>query len=227
MARLMLPSQYLRQLCLLHGFDDAHLSVVSHATKLPEIEKSRKEEEPTGLIYIGSLLPNKGASHFIAMLEKLKHRDWEAHIVGDGPLRNALQTIVDSSGLTSRIHFHGRLATSERDALLARMRMLVFPTLLPESFGLVGIEAFAQGIPVVSYEIAGVTEWLRDGVNGLAVPFGDIEKLVIAVERLLDDSDLAHILGQRGRKMVETSFNEELCIARIEAVYQEVSEIAV
>ncbi len=54
--------------------------------------------------------------------------------------------------------------------LLARTDVLAVPSLWPEPFGLVGIEAGMRGVPAIAFDVGGITEWLRDGVNGCLVP---------------------------------------------------------
>ena len=68
-----------------------------------------------------------------------------------------------------------------------------------DSFGIVYLEAWANGKPVIAAEAGGVVEVVRHEENGLLVPFGDVERLADSIGRLLDDRDLARHLGETGR----------------------------
>jgi glycosyltransferase involved in cell wall biosynthesis len=86
-------------------------------------------------------------------------------------------------------------------SLIACARAL--PSLWAEPFGLVGIEAFARGRPVVAYDAGGVRAWLEDGTNGFAVRLGDEAALARAMETLANDPALRARLGARARTDAE------------------------
>ena len=70
------------------------------------------------------------------------------------------------------VDVRGWLTGSERDTALARADLLLVPSLWPEPFGLVGIEAAAAGVPAVAFGVGGIEDWLVDGVTGRVVPAG-------------------------------------------------------
>jgi len=71
------------------------------------------------------------------------------------------------------------------------------------------IEALATGVPVVSTEISGIPEAVKDGKSGLLVPQRDAEALARALERMMTDADLRRHCAQEGRRIAETSFSIE------------------
>jgi glycosyltransferase involved in cell wall biosynthesis len=75
-----------------------------------------------------------------------------------------------------------------------------------DSFGIVFLEAWANGLPVVAAAAGGVPEVVRDGETGLLVPFGDLDRLSRALATLLSDPVLARSLGAAGRAMVESGY---------------------
>ena len=82
---------------------------------------------------------------------------------------------------------------------MARATALVVPSLWPEPFGLVAAEALTVGTPVIASAIGGLRALLSDGEYGLLVTPGDVEQLVAALDRILDDPQLRHELGTKGR----------------------------
>jgi glycosyltransferase involved in cell wall biosynthesis len=75
-----------------------------------------------------------------------------------------------------------------------------------DSFGIVFLEAWANGLPVVAAAAGGVPDVVKDGETGLLVPFGDLDKLSVALDRLLTDRDLARTMGEAGRRLVDTGY---------------------
>ena len=98
--------------------------------------------------------------------------------------------------------------------------MLVFPSLIPESFGMSGIEAFSTATPVVSFGLGGVSEWLRDGENGLIARDSDVNDLAQKMKRLLMDPELTRQLGQAGHSDVTKKFSASNNIKLLNSVYQ-------
>ena len=75
-----------------------------------------------------------------------------------------------------------------------------------DSFGIVFLEAWANGLPVVAAAAGGVPDVVKDGETGLLVPFGDLDRLSVALDRLLTDRPLARAMGEAGRALVDTGY---------------------
>ena len=87
--------------------------------------------------------------------------------------------------------------------------MVVVPSLWPEPFGLVGIEALAAGRPVVASATGGIEDWLDDGVSGVCVKPGDARELARALDALLADPDRRRAMGEAGKLAVQSRFSPE------------------
>lgn len=130
----------------------------------------RKSGTPLRVVYAGRLERLKG----VHLLSDAAHiaaarlgRPIELRIAGDGPLRPVLeqQSRDTSSGVLMCLH--GWQTMLQRDALLKSADLLAVPSLWPEPFGLVGLEAARFGVPAVAFASGGVAEWLHHNVNGL------------------------------------------------------------
>jgi len=93
------------------------------------------------------------------------------------------------------------------------------PSLWPEPFGLIGIEALAAGRPVIASATGGVIDWLTDRVNGLLVRPGDAPALAKALDELLGDPARQQAMGAAGREMVADRFSPERHIAALLDAY--------
>ena len=85
-----------------------------------------------------------------------------------------------------------------------------------DSFGLVLLEAWANGKPVVAYRAGGPADLVRHECDGLLVPCGDVPGLSAAIDRLAGDAELRHRLGQSGQRRVAEEFvrDDRLAVVR-------------
>jgi glycosyltransferase involved in cell wall biosynthesis len=95
---------------------------------------------------------------------------------------------------------------------------VVVPSRGGEPFGLINIEAGAARKPVVATRDGGISEVIVDGENGFLVDPEDLEGLVRATERLIDDKALRQRMGERGRRIVEEQFTTRP-VRELERVY--------
>ncbi|HYJ79931.1 MAG TPA: glycosyltransferase, partial [Longimicrobiaceae bacterium] len=102
-------------------------------------------------------------------------------LAGDGPQRAEWEALAAALGVDAT--FAGWVPAEERARLLRGASVLVVPSVWPEPFGLVGLEAGACGVPAIAFDVGGIGEWLADGVNGRLVP-GDPPRVEALAEAL-------------------------------------------
>lgn len=223
---VVVPSGYMRDLALMHGFAASHLRVIPHGTAAALYPPTGTDVlRPPTILYVGSLVEYKGVDLLVQALLRLADRPWQAVLAGDGPMRGLLETALARSGLGTRVRLLGHVA--DRNALselFAQASLLVLPSIIPESFALVGIEALAAGTPVVSFGLGGQREWLRDEENGLIARDRDVSDLAAQIARLLDNPGLARRLGQAGQALVRERFLARQQLDALLSVYWEVLE---
>ncbi len=140
------------------------------------------------------------------------------------PNWESLIRCVARKGTPERVHFLGSV---DQDALVAAYHacdIFCLPsTLRSEAFGIVQLEAFAAGKPVVSTDLpSGVPFVNRDGQTGLIVPPGDSAALAKALNRLIGDADLRDRLGGQAHARVCREFTADRMAELTMAVYREV-----
>ncbi|MEA2665016.1 MAG: hypothetical protein QOI11_1960 [Candidatus Eremiobacteraeota bacterium] len=173
----------------------------------PPLPDDAYADSPAGstsrtVFFAGRMVPQKGLLSLIRALARIAPARRPAlRAYGDGPerapaLREAAArgVVLDAPGGASAARIRAGIDASEIVAL---------PSLWAEPFGLIGIEAFARGRPVVAYDGGGVRSWLVDGSNGLTVPTGDEAALARALESLTSDDALHRRLGARARADAE------------------------
>jgi len=94
-----------------------------------------------------------------------------------------------------------------------------------DSFGLVLLEAWANGVPNIGYRAGGIAWVIRDGEDGLLVRCGDVPSLSEALLRLVGDAALRSRLGQAGLERTRHEFHWEDKLRLVRQVYQELTEV--
>jgi glycosyltransferase involved in cell wall biosynthesis len=156
------------------------------------------------VVFAGRIVTPKGVGTLVRAA-----RDVEAEFVicGDGWQLPAMRKLARRLRLQERVRFTGWLAPDELAQELADASVVAVPSLWPEPFGLVGIEAFAAGRPAVASATGGIGDWLQDGVSGLAVQPGDPRALAAALNELLSDPERQRAMGEAGRQTVAARFS--------------------
>lgn len=179
------------------------------------------------LLFTGRLASNKGIPALLAAFADLapRHPTLDLVLVGeDGGEGPATRARAEKLGLASRVHLTGFL---KEEALLssayAQAEVFVLPSDY-EAFGLVLLEALAQGTPVVSTKVGGIPSLVEEGKNGRLVPPGDPVALAGALEGLLADREVARALGRYGREVTVPAHTWERTVEGLERVYAEVLE---
>jgi glycosyltransferase involved in cell wall biosynthesis len=167
-----------------------------------------------------NLYRHKGLQYLISAFALLPRLPWECQIVGDGPDRARLESLVHRHQLQSRIHFTGTLPREQVFEILAHSRMMVLPTLY-EGFPYSLLEAMSLGVPVITTRVLGLPEIIPEGKNGILVNPRDVQGLADAIHVLLTHDDLALSMGREGRRLVETRFSLEQMIGQTRDTYEE------
>ncbi len=175
------------------------------------------------VLFVGRQVYYKGIEHLLRAMTRLDG----AHLLvaGDGPLRPELEHQAASLGVGQRVTFLGKISHEEKVACYRASRVLVLPaTHRSEAFGLVQVEAFACGVPVVSTEIdSGVPFVNQNGVTGLVVPPADAEALAAALGAILSDKPRAREMGAAARRRGQELFSREVMLKDLRALYAEVA----
>jgi len=155
---------------------------------------------------MGRLVSTKGIRLLLKACEILREekRSFELLVIGDGPERASLETIVREWQLTSHVQFLGRLKQSQISEVLAKATVVVAPSLGGEVFGMVVAENMLNGIPVLASDLGAFVEVIGDA--GLTFKMGDPVDLARQMARLVDDSSLLERFRRSARQRVLDCF---------------------
>lgn len=217
--KLLVTTEFMRETLINEGFNE------NSVQEIPLFVKDWKcnTEYPSDhiIVYAGRLAEEKGVLHFIHMLKALSV-NYKAFIIGDGPQSEECKNLVKTMGLADRVQFTGFLSRNSIKDYFNRSSIIVIPSLWPEPFCLVGIEAMECARPVVAYGVGGIFSWLKDSYNGFIVPRGDIQGLAKRVESLLKDKTLAHDMGKNGRRFFKEEFTKDRHVSSLLSAYESV-----
>jgi glycosyltransferase involved in cell wall biosynthesis len=150
----------------------------------------------------------KGADTLIAALPRVLKTAPDASLVlvGDGDDRARLEELARDLGVSHHAHFLHGLPPEQLFACYANCDVFALPS-KGEGFGLVFLEAMAHAKPVIGGAHGGIPDIVEDGITGLLVPHGDVERLAQAVESLFNDPGRAMEMGSRGRDRLKKTFS--------------------
>lgn len=146
----------------------------------------------SNIVFLSRFLREKGGHLLIDAFSRLtsQYPDLRLVMAGDGPERSALETQARALGVSRRVEFTGHVSGARKMDLLTSAKIFALPTSHPEGMPNALLEAMAAGLPVVSTAIGGIPEVVRDGTNGILLKVIDVDSLVKALQKYLDDPAL-------------------------------------
>ena len=144
----------------------------------------KKANEKICLGFVGRIEHGKGWCEYLETLHLLeKELNFCGIIVGYGSLEDEMKLLIKRYALNDKVELVNGVPQSQLVSFYNRFDLLLFTTQLPESLGLVGIEAMACGIPVLGTNIGGLTTYIRDEYNGFLVSKGDVDCICEKVKK--------------------------------------------
>lgn len=163
---------------------------------------------------IGRINPGKGQLFFLELADRLSKKYPNTHflLVGDPfpgyePILEEIRKEIRSKRLEPRVTYLG--FRDDIPKVMAALDVFVLPSILPDSFPTVILEAMAAGKPVVATRSGGASEMVLEGETGFLIPIGNVEKGVESLEKLIENEPLRLKFGQAGRKRVLSEYSLE------------------
>lgn len=146
----------------------------------------------------------KGLKYLIEAVAMLapKYSEIRLKIMGEGSARPNLETLVKERGIAERVVFLGRIPREETAPYYQEASLFVLPS-LNEGMSNAMLEALASGLPIIATPTGGTAELVEEGKNGMVIPEKSAEAIATAIEKFLQDKDLATTYGAESRKRAE------------------------
>jgi len=208
---LIVASEYMKERLITNNVPLSSIHVLPYfITKEFTAEVDYSCENPNRILFVGRLTEVKGVEILLDALSILPEK-YELILAGDGYQKGNIERHRDEIGLAKdRVVFAGYVDDENRMRELYQTAAVVtVPSLWPEPFGIVGLESFLYGKPVVAFDVGGISEWLADGEVGLLAMPANAVDLAAKLLRLLEDSSYRHQLGLQGNKRAKEVFSWE------------------
>lgn len=170
------------------------------------------------VLFVGRLEKRKGIDTLLEALSEIlsSHRDVGVILAGqDVDGWQAKSTAMLPKKFRDRLLFTGSVTDATREKLMSRAYCLVFPSRY-ESFGLVPLEAFVHGVPVVAAAAGAIPEVVSDGEAGLLFEAGDKNALAACVTRLVNDPKLREQLADGARARIRQFSGRNAAVRAVE-----------
>lgn len=224
LAGLITASAFVRDQLIRHGVFHDRVTVVPYPAPaltrtMPSAQAGDAEtpdELPSGprFLFVGRLVRAKGLDVLLDAL-KLTPNHIHLDVAGDGWYKPALLRRTTELALSNRVQFHGWTDGAALSRLYQRCRAAVVPSVWPEPFGIVALEAMQHARPVVISSAGGLPEVVPDTVAGFVVPPFDVSALAARIAVLAEDADLARRMGEAGRQHVQQHFGMDIHLQRL------------
>jgi glycosyltransferase involved in cell wall biosynthesis len=190
-TKMITPSQAIADAMLRNGFPKDKLVVIPHGIPLPEKDyvKSKQFIRKPQFFYMGRINRVKGL-HVLCEALKYVKADFDLHIYGNAATKaekRYLGSLQRKYKSDKRVHWQGGVSSDQVFDTIAKMDVMIHPTISMEIFGLNIAETLALGIPVIATRCGGAEMQIEDGVNGVLVKPNDAKELAKTIQAVLNN----------------------------------------
>lgn len=197
--------------------------IPSHGT---EGDLGRKTDEKVNILFMSRFVEGKGvfiAAKVAQLLIESGHRHFRLTLAGDGPLLSELRQFIAKMDMVEYVETPGYVSGRQKEEILERSGIFLFPTQLPEGCPVVILEAMGAGQAVVSTPRGAIPDIIVDGENGLICDSQAPDVFYEAVKKLLDDRELLNKMQKANRKKAEENYEVKDYSRRMEEVYRAIA----
>lgn len=198
-----------------------NVPVIYNGVDLDKYKNSNevKEKEIFNLICVARFRPAKDHALLIDAFNIVCKSKTNVNLilVGEGPLRRDIEEKVKSLGIEDKVKFMG--VRSDISNLLSKSDIFVLTSKF-EGFGLVLIEAMACGLPIVSTNVGGIPEIVKNKVNGILIESRVCDEFAEGILKLLDNKKLRESMGEHSLNIV-SKFDLRSTVKKYENLYEE------
>lgn len=194
--KIVVPSKYLKKIILRWGVREDKINVIYNAFEgIPSAENEEHSKillSGKAIVSAGRLVPWKGFLSLVETMVELvkKFPDLRLYIIGDGPERDTIERRIKHLELERNVYLVGQTPQKILFEYIREASVFALNTGY-EGFSHQLLEVMALGVPLVTTNVGGNPEIVKDGENGLLVTYNDKRALAQAIERMLRDEDFS------------------------------------
>lgn len=172
---------------------------------------------------VGAMARDKGTFHVVAAMQRLWAKGVDAELVLAGTpyeeMRRFMALLPPET--RDRVRMLGLISDQDKLDLMAAGDVFALPS-RTDSFGIVYLEAWLNGSPVIAADAGGVPDVVEHERGGLIVPFGDVQALCGAIRRLLADRELSRSMAEHGARVTRERYTWDRIYERVSAAFEKV-----
>jgi len=221
-------SNYIRQQLMNQGYPDEKVVVHRNGIDLEFFKPLDEPQRSDSIVFVGRFTEKKGVEYLIEAAARLaaNGHEFELVMLGDGPLRPALEAAAEQANIKYR--FPGFLPLEEVRRWVGSAALVAVPSVVAsdgDSEGLptILLEAQAMETPVVATFHSGIPEGVRDGETADLVAERDVDALANRIGTLLASPEKARAYGEAGRRLMFEAFDLRKQVDGLEAIYSELA----
>lgn len=198
------------------------LGITEHVEVLynpcPKVNR-REDIRENYILFAGTIIPRKGYGDLIKAFSLIaeKHSNWKVVFAGNGEIENAKKIATDC-GVSQQIKFIGWVKGEKKEKVFQKASIYCLAS-DGEGFPMGVLDAWAYGIPCVVTPVGGIPDIVKDGVNGLIYPVGDIKELASKLDLLISNEDLRKSIVKETDKYVNNDFNVSVINKKLGEIY--------
>ena len=200
----LFQSEFTRDIFVKNGFDEKKSEIIPNAYDYSKIMVDYQNDNY--ILYFGRISREKGIKTLMRAMMNLPNI--ELKIIGDGPQLQEYKDFKINESL-SNVTFLGPMWGDKLDPFLRKTKFTIVPSTWYEPSGYVVLQSFAYGKPVISSNMGGLKDIVRDDYNGMLFEAGNEKELALKINQLYKDDDLCRLLGVNARRTLECNHSNE------------------
>lgn len=182
-----------------------------------------REENKNIIMWTGRMIEVKGLEYLIQAMKMVVNRYPNSYLmlIGDGPIKHKLIELATTLSLNENVTFVGNVPNNSVPRYLHHADIFVLPSLsegLPVSL----LEAMAAGKPVIASNVGGISDLIKDGINGFLVESKDAEQIAKKINYLLEHPAERIRMGLESKKLVEENFTWDKIAEKTIEIYRNI-----
>ena len=142
-------------------------------------------------------------------------------IIGKGKFQKRLKkNLVESNLLDTVVFISGFVPNEKLPCILSKSSMVVFPSLFPESFGLVNVEAMFMRLPIIAFGVGGTQDFLLDKRNGEIIADRTAKGLALKMHKMVTNPQLRNQYGANGEELARAKYDSRKLLSRVVSMYE-------
>jgi glycosyltransferase involved in cell wall biosynthesis len=188
-AAVIVPSSHVAGQFNQYGIPKENIHVITNGIDTEEYYQENIKTKSGHLIVVGRITKRKGQATVIKVVSELRKKGYDVHlhVVGDGPYKNTIESLVTELGLEPHVTIHGYVNNEKKIKLLNQSELFLFAS-RQEGLGNVLLEAMAAGCAIVARSLPVYLDFFDNGTNGILVKNADSNDIADKAAILLDDA---------------------------------------